>query len=141
QNLGCAGGNNVGWRAATRPFVVFLNPDCFVDRGCLAEMLRPLAQDPAVGATGAKLLYPNAKRIQHAGGHLHPNAMAEHPGVGTEDDGTYSVNRECSYVTGACVALRRDHLEALGGMDEEYFPAYFEETDLCARLAASGLKV
>lgn len=141
QNLGCAGGNNFGWRRGRHPYVVFLNPDCAVMPDSIVALVRPLVQDPKVGMTGARLLYPHSRRIQHAGGILHPNAMCEHIGVNETDDGRYAQDRDVDYVTGALIAMRRVDLESLGGYDEEYWPAYYEETDLCARLKRRGMTV
>ncbi len=141
RNLGCAGGNNAGWRAARSPFVVFLNPDCFVGPETLARLVEPLRRDPSVGATGGKLYYPDTTVIQHAGGVLFPNAIADHPGAGTEDDGSFRQDRECDYVTGALTAVRRNDLRSLGGFDPEFFPAYYEEADLCERLRRSGKRI
>lgn len=138
SNLGCAGGNNAGWREATKPIVVFLNPDCVVERDSIRAMADVLNSEPQVGITGAKLYYPNTHKIQHFGGVLHPNAMAEHPEVNELDEGQFTGDRDCDYVTGAFVAVRRAEIEALGGFDEEFFPAYYEESDLCHRLRASG---
>jgi GT2 family glycosyltransferase len=140
-NLGCAGGNNVGWRAARGEIIVFLNPDCAAEPDFLREITRPLVEDASVGLTGAKLYFPNSRRIQHAGGILHPNAMTEHRGMGCVDDGRFDEIAPVAYVTGAAFAMRRATLETLGGLDEEYFPAYYEETDLCARVWRLGLKV
>ncbi|MEQ8819297.1 MAG: glycosyltransferase family 2 protein [Sumerlaeia bacterium] len=141
KNLGCAGGNNLGWRAASHPLVVFLNPDCAVDRLAVARLVAPLIEDPAVGLTGAKLYYPNSRRLQHAGGILYTNAMCEHHGMGKEDHGEWDDVSDVDYVTGAFIAVRRADLEALGGFDEEYWPAYYEETDLCTRLRRSAKAV
>lgn len=141
RNLGCAGGNNVGWRASTHPIVVLLNPDCCVERDTLRLMAEALLQDDTIGMAGAKLYYPHSHRVQHAGGILHLNAMAEHPGVNEVDEGQFGEDRDVDFVTGALVAVRRADLESLGGFDEEYFPAYYEETDLCWRLRASGRRV
>jgi glycosyltransferase involved in cell wall biosynthesis len=141
RNLGCAGGNNVGWRAARHPIVVFVNPDCAVERDTLRLLAETLEADPTIGAAGGKLYYPHSRRIQHAGGVLHPNAMAEHPGVNQPDTGQFDADRDVDYVTGALLAMRRADLEGLGGMDEDFFPAYYEETDLCWRLQESGRRV
>lgn len=141
RNLGCAGGNNAGWRAARRPVVLFLNPDCALDADAARRLAAPLRDDPTIGATGARLYYPNTRTLQHAGGILHPNAMAEHIGMGRQDDGSFGEDRDVDYATGAAFAMRRADLEALGGFDEEFFPAYYEETDLMARLRRSGLRV
>jgi GT2 family glycosyltransferase len=140
-NLGCAGGNNVGWRAATGDIVVFLNPDCMVEPGFLEAIAAPLAGNPSVGLTGGKLYFPNTHILQHAGGILHPNAMTEHRGTGEGDGGQFDEAAAVDYVTGAAFALRRQTLESLGGFDEDYFPAYYEETDLCARVRKAGLTV
>ncbi|MDK2970674.1 MAG: hypothetical protein PWP23_429 [Candidatus Sumerlaeota bacterium] len=141
RNLGCAGGNNVGWRAATHPLVVFLNPDCCVERDTVRIMADALLQDDTIGIVGARLYYPHSHRVQHAGGVLHPNAMAEHPGVNALDEGQFDEDKDVDFVTGALVAVRRADIEALGGLDEDFFPAYYEETDLCWRLRASGRRV
>lgn len=138
RNLGCAGGNNAGWRLATRPYVVFVNPDCTVDPDAIRRLVEPLARDAGVGLTGARLFYPDSRRVQHAGGFLLPNGIAGHFGVNEEDDARFSADRECDYVTGALFAVRRADLQALGGFDEEYFPAYYEEVDLCERLRSGG---
>lgn len=147
QNLGCAGGNNAGWRAATQANVLFLNPDCCLAPDAIAAMARVLDEEPAVGAVGARLYYPNSHRIQHAGGRLLPNAIAEHVAeglsVGDGQDATAvaETDADVDYVTGAALMVRRADLGALGGFDEEFYPAYYEEADLCARLRRSGLSV
>lgn len=141
RNLGYSGGNNLGWRAGTAPFVIFINPDCRVMPDTLANLVAPMAMRDDIAVCGARLLYPNTRTIQHAGGILHPNAMCEHFGTNQEDSPEFHTSKEVSYVTGALIAFRRDDLERLGGFDEEYWPAYYEETDLCWRLRKQGRKV
>lgn len=140
-NRGCAGGNNFGWRAATAPYVVFINPDCRVQPDALRELVAPLAEDETIGVTGARLYYPSTRILQHAGGILHPNAMCEHHGMGKEDDELSATTRDVDYVTGALIGFRRADLESLDGFDEELHPAYYEETDLCERLKARGKRI
>lgn len=141
RNLGCAGGNNLGWRAARGEVVVFLNPDCVVEPEFLEAVSRPLFENQSVGLTGAKLYYPNTRILQHAGCILHPNAMTENRGNGEQDTGRFDTDEEVDFVTGAAIAARRETLESLGGFDEEFFPAYYEETDLCTRMQRQGLAV
>lgn len=141
KNLGYSGGNNVGWRLGTAPLVVFINPDCWVEPDTLAQLLAPLVSDASIGACGGRLLYPNTRTIQHAGGILHPNAMCEHFGTNKPDAPEYREDKDVDYVTGALIAFRRSDLEWLGGFDEEYWPAYYEETDLCWRLRARGMRI
>lgn len=140
-NLGFSGGNNLGWRAGTAPYVVLINPDCRVQPDTLAHLLAPLRADPSIAITGARLLYPNSRTVQHAGGILHPNAMCEHYGTGRQDGAEWAEDRDVDYVTGALIAFRRPELEALGGLDEDYWPAYYEETDLCHRVRKAGKRV
>lgn len=137
-NLGYSGGNNLGVRESTGPLLVFINPDCRVLPETLAALVAPLTSEPAVAMCGARLYYPNSRRVQHAGGILHPNAMAEHHGMGQPDDPKWHTDRDVNYVTGALVAMRRADFEALGGFDTDYHPAYYEETDLAWRLRKLG---
>ncbi len=140
-NLGCAGGNNVGWKSSNGRIVIFLNPDTVVTRNWLDEMVRGIEARPDAGVAGCKIYYPNSRVIQHAGGILHPNAMTDHIGNGLEDKGQFDEEREVDYVTGAAFAVRREVLDALQGLDEDYHPAYYEETDLCWRAREKGWKV
>ena len=144
-NAGCAGGNNEGWRAARGSIVVFLNPDTEAAPGFVAELVAPLQgrhdEVPLVGITGARILYPGTRTLQHAGGTIMPNGMTNHIGAGETDEGQYSEARDVDYVTGAGFAVRRDLLEQLGGFDEDYYPAYFEEVDLCTRARRLGRRV
>lgn len=141
DNLGCAGGNNIGWRAARGEIVVFVNPDVVVTPGWLEQLLRPFGEDPHLGIAGSKLYYPGGRTIQHMGGILYPNGMVDHWGKGEEDWGQYDDLSDVDYVTGAAMAVRRELLEQLGGFDEDYYPAYFEETDLCWRARRKGWAV
>ncbi len=141
ENLGFAGGNNLGWRQGTTPYVVLINPDCRVQPDALRHLLAPLQDEPDVAIVGARLLYPNTRTLQHAGGILHPNGMCEHFGVNEPDGPPWDQERDVDYVTGALIAFRRADLEELGGLDEDYWPAYYEETDLCHRVRKQGRKV
>jgi O-antigen biosynthesis protein len=141
RNTGCAGGNNAAWREATGDIVVFLNPDTEVTPRCIAELVTPLLNDSTIGITGAKMYYPDSRTLQHAGGIILPNGMTAHWGIGQEDRGEFDTARDVDYVTGAGFAISRDLLEQLGGFDEEYFPAYYEEVDLCVRARKLGKRV
>ncbi|GAB4311233.1 MAG: hypothetical protein Kow0059_01150 [Candidatus Sumerlaeia bacterium] len=141
RNLGCAGGNNRASRQARGAALVFLNPDTQLDEGCVAELVRPLFERKDVGITGAKIYYPNSRRFQHAGGIIHRNGMCAHRGEGELDRGQFDVPAEVDYVTGAALAVRRDLFLYLRGFDEDYNPAYYEESDLCWRARRCGYKV
>ena len=140
-NLGFAGGCNVGLRAAQGDVLVLLNQDTRVLPGWLRALVDALRQ-PKVGVVGCKILYPDGKTIQHAGGRIEwPLGMAYHYGKGERDDGQWDEPRQVEYVTGAAMAFRRDVLERVGLLDEEFWPGYFEDTDFCFRVRETGYEV
>jgi GT2 family glycosyltransferase len=141
ENLGFAGGNNVGIQAARGEVIVLLNQDTEVEPESLERIAAAFAADARIGAVGCKLLYPDRKTIQHAGAVIFPNGNTMHVGVGEEDRGQYDEPRESEYVTGAALGLRRVALEEVGLLDAGYFPAYFEELDLLMRMRRAGWKV
>lgn len=142
KNLGCAGGNNVGWCMCHGQVVVFLNPDTELEPNCLEELVKPLLEDEWIGVTGAKMYFPGPdKIIQHAGGIVHPNGMTNHHGAGRRDEGQWDEMRDVDYVTGAALAIRAEVMLRLRAFDEDYYPAYYEEVDLCLRVRRLGLRV
>jgi len=140
-NRGCCGGNNDGFLASKGEIVIFLNPDTIVTKGWISELIRPMVENESVGVTGCKILYPDRKTIQHCGGIIHPNGFTDHIGNKEEDKGQYDKIREVDYVTGAAIAIRRNVFEELDGLDMDYFPAYFEETDFCVRAREKDYKI
>ena len=132
---------NAGVEAAASPVVVLLNNDCEIAEGGAIGRLARLALRPGIGAVGARLLYPDGT-IQHAGvalglggeaGHRDRGRPADHPG----SLGRLRVPHEVSAVTAACLAVRRDLFEEIGGFDEA-LPVAFNDIDFCLRLAARG---
>lgn len=141
-NLGFGGAANVGVRATESLQIVLINPDILVQPSAIEALISAMEADPAVAIASGKLLYPDGKTIQHAGGTItYPLALAEHFGYGEEDRGQHDVPREVDYVTGALFAVRRSAIERIGLFDEGFFPAYFEEADLCLRARQAGYKV
>lgn len=142
RNLGFAGGMNTGIRAllaqaAPPDLIILLNQDTLVDAGWLAAIAAPFAE-PAVGAVGCKIRYPDGT-IQHAGVALDwPRALARHVGWHEPDTGQHDAARDVELLTFAAVALRAEALGRVGLLDEGYGPAYFEDLDLCRRLRQAG---
>jgi GT2 family glycosyltransferase len=142
RNLGFAGGNNVGLRAATGETLVLLNQDTVVQPGWLAAMACALVTLPDAGVVGAKILDPDGRTLQHAGGYVeHPLALGQHLGHGQTDEGQYDEPREVEYVTAASMAIKREVLAAIGDLDEGFFPGYFEDVDYCYRARCAGYAV
>ncbi|MCX7013728.1 MAG: glycosyltransferase family 2 protein [Candidatus Sumerlaeota bacterium] len=140
-NFGVAGGWNQGWRETGGEIVVFLNPDVTVTPGWLRAIQETFAARAEADVVGIKLLYPNGNMIQHAGAGLRPNGETFHRGWNETDHGQYDAIEPVDCVTGAAWAVRREALQRLGGFDEDYYPAYFEEVDFCARVRARGRQV
>ena len=143
--------NNSAVSEATGEVIVLLNNDIdIIDAGWLRELVS-IAVRPEVGAVGAKLIYADG-RIQHAGvvlgvgSHAGGRGIAGHFGhfVGKSEIGyfgQFSLAREVSAVTGACLALRKETYEAAGGLDAEHLPVSYNDVDLCLRIRALGLRV
>lgn len=141
RNLGFAGGSNLGIRESRGDVVLLLNPDTEAAPDLVAVMVERLTAEPALGALGAKIYDPGWQVLQHAGGMMRDNALTDHLGRGEEDRGQHDQERDCPYVTGAALAIRRDVLGRVGLLDPWYRPAYFEEADLCARVLRAGYRV
>ncbi|MBI5652663.1 MAG: glycosyltransferase family 2 protein [Chloroflexi bacterium] len=140
-NLGFAGGNNVGIRAATGDAIILLNQDTVVHPGWLRALAETF-DDSTIGIVGCKSLYPDARGIQHAGGIVQPGtAQTRHSGWGEQDAGQYDTLTEPDYVTGAAFAIRRAVIERLGGLDENFYPVFYEEVDYCYRARRAGFRV
>ena len=140
RNLGFAAACNAGLAASGGDVLVLLNQDTIVRSNWLAALVEGLASDPSIGVAGAKALYPDGT-IQHAGGYLDELGGGHHYGQGQVDRGQYDLEQDVAYVTGASLAISRPALEAIGPLDENYAPAYFEDVDWCLRARAAGLRV
>jgi GT2 family glycosyltransferase/glycosyltransferase involved in cell wall biosynthesis len=141
QNLGFLASCNRGAALARGEFVVLLNNDTIVTEGWLDALLRVFALRPDAGLVGAKLIYPDG-RLQEAGGIVWRDGSAWN--VGRDDDPDkpeYNYLREADYVSGACVAIPTVLFRELGGFDDRYAPAYYEDTDLAFAVRAAGRRV
>lgn len=142
RNLGFAAGNNTGLAAATGDVLALLNQDTLVRPNWLTQLVQGVTSDPHIGIGGCKILYPDQRTIQHAGGVIqYPLALPYHLGYRQPDDGRWDQQREMDFVTGAAIGFRRDVLEAIGPLDEGFYPAYYEDVDFCARARAAGYTV
>jgi GT2 family glycosyltransferase len=138
-NLGFAGGANAGIATTTGDLVATFNPDVAVRPDWSARLRDAFAADARLGAAGGKLLFPDGATIQHAGGRIEqPSLVGENIGRGEPDRGQYDAPAEVDFLTGGALMLRRTALDAVGPFDERFYPAYFEDVDLCVRLRAAG---
>ena len=135
--------NNAGASVARGDLLLFLNNDVEAHQSGWLSALCAQAIRPDVAAAGARLLYPD-RRLQHCGlvvgltgaaGHVLAGLSAEEPGYLH----MAAAARECSAVTGACLATRREVFEDLGGFDES-LGVDLNDVDYCLRAATLGLR-
>ena len=146
RNLGYAGGNNVGIRAALAAgagWVLVLNNDARLRPDTVAEMVAVARRDPLIAAVGAKILHlDDPGRLAMAYGEVdYRQSLVRLVGENEPDaPGAYAAERDVDWVSGCAILLARPALEAIGGFDEEFF-AYHEEVDWCATARERGLRV
>ncbi|WP_250657395.1 glycosyltransferase [Alkalimarinus coralli] len=134
--------NNIGAQEAKGELLLFLNDDTEVISADWLERMGGYAQLSHIGAVGAKLLYPEGNKIQHAGvlnlqdgpGHAFIRQDCDTPG--------YYMRNLLEYnwlaVTGACLMMEAKKFHSVGTFNEA-FPVAYNDVDLCMRLCDQGL--
>lgn len=141
RNLGFLLGCNRAASLTQGEFIVFLNNDTWVTAGWLDHMVGQARRDPLVAMIGCKLLNGDGT-IQEAGGLMFKDGWGYPYGRGDDPGGAeYSFVREVDCVIGACFLVRRSHFEEVGGLNEMYCPAFYEEFDLAFAFADAGYRV
>jgi GT2 family glycosyltransferase len=128
---------NFAIRQTEDPWLLFLDGDIEVIEADWLTVMAEHIQRPEVGAVGARLLNPN-DTIEHAGIVLGVNGIAqpafrgfpaEHPGASRQ----LQVTRNCSAVSGACMLMRREVFQEVGGFDEGLTES-LADIDLCLKM-------
>ena len=152
RNLGYGGAANLGVAGTTEEWVLVANPDIAFEPGAIDELLAVAARWPRAGALGPRIhtsegmLYPSARELPSLGRGVGHAALRVGVAVEPVDrvlparEGRAHARGSSGWLSGACLLLRREAFEAVGGFDEAYF-MYFEDTDLCERLAEAGWDV
>jgi GT2 family glycosyltransferase len=153
RNGGFGHGCNVGWRGGAAPYVLFLNPDARISPQAVDALRVVLDEDDSVGACAPRTLEPDGS-LQHCQRRFpslrstFARALFLHrlaPGAAWSDevvrsDAEYAQRAFPDWISGACMLVRRDLLERLGGFDERFF-MYSEDADLCRRIRDAGYRV
>ncbi len=143
ENLGFAGGNNLGIKAAKGAYLLLLNNDTEVADNSLHWLTERLDADPALGVVCPKIrFFAPPQSIQFAGyTPLSPitlrNALI---GFGEPDNGSFDTPHLTPYAHGAAMLVRRTAIERAGLMPEDYF-LYYEELDWSLRLREAGYTI
>jgi GT2 family glycosyltransferase len=152
-NVGFARGCNLGAARAQAPFLLFMNPDCELGAGDMAALLAALEAAPQAWATAPLLV--------DAHGHVQPGTPRDaltprsmlgealrldrmlpnsFPRLNRHRDRMPGEPFAVAACSGACLMIRRDRFQALGGFDEGYF-LHVEDLDLCRRIADAGGRI
>jgi glycosyltransferase involved in cell wall biosynthesis len=135
---------NRGAADARGDVLLFLNNDMEANEpGWLREMVSHVVRRE-VGAVGARLWYPD-ETLQHGGVILGLGGVAGHafPRIPRGHAGYFNnawLQRNCSAVTAACLAVRTEVFRAVGGFDEENLAVSFNDVDFCLRVRAAGFQ-
>jgi GT2 family glycosyltransferase len=141
KNLGFSKACNEGAKYAKGDYILFLNNDTEVTKGWLDSMVKLIDADETIGAVGAKLVFSDGT-LQEAGSIIWSDGLTLCYGRGEDPDAPeFSYIRDVDYCSAACLLIRKDLFVRLGGFDEIYSPAYYEDADLCLGVKSLGYRV
>lgn len=139
ENLGYAGGSNLGAREATGDVLVFLNPDTTVGKGAIGELVRALGDESVAIAMGRLLLMDRPEVLNAAGCKIHVSGLAWSDRYG-EPAASVSETQEITYANGSVLAIRTALFHELGGFTDELF-IYHEDLELGWRARMKGYRI
>ena len=145
KNLGFAGGNNLGIKAAQGKYLLFLNNDTLLkpQTSDLRLLINRLESSPKIGVVCPKIRFAwGSNPIQFAGyTPLSPITMRNRAiGFGEEDNGQYDKAHPSPYAHGAAMMVKREVIEKAGLMPECYF-LYYEELDWSMMIRRAGYEI
>jgi GT2 family glycosyltransferase len=149
ENIGFAGGANRGARLGNAPLIMFLSDDVILEGGAIEKVISSF-KDGGVGIVGIKTLFPltstdkfrPAGKIQHIGLALNIRADPIHPLVGwSANHPKAQITRDVLAVTGACLTVRRELFQKVGGFDLIYGKGTYEDIDLCLKVRQLGFRI
>ena len=143
ENLGFAGGNNLGIRAANGKYLLFLNNDTTVDHGFLEPLVAKFEADPRIGAASPKIKFSHTPdTIQFAGSSpLNPYTIRNKSyGYRMKDTGQFDSDKLTAFVHGAAMIVPMEIIRKVGLMAESYF-LYYEELDWVTRIKNAGYQL
>lgn len=138
ENRGFSGGNAKGLEAAEGQLIALVNNDTKVTEHWLENLARPMLEDSTVGICASKLIFDDRRSINSAGDGITTAAVGFNRGLG-EDAASFDRRELVFGACGAAVLYRRQMLEEIGFLDEDFF-LYDEDTDLAFRAQLAGWK-
>jgi GT2 family glycosyltransferase len=141
ENVGFLRGCNTAVPLAGGEHLLFLNNDVELLPGSVAAALTTLETSSSAGAVGGRLILTDG-RLQEAGGIVWSDGSCEGYGRGESPWAPeYAFARDVDYCSAAFLMTPRRLFVGLGGFDERFAPAYYEDVDYCVRVWASGRRV
>ena len=141
QNVGFLRNCNHAAPHARGRYIVLLNNDTIVLPHWLSSLYDTLENDATAAIAGSKMLYATGK-IQEAGAVLFRDGSDTHIGRGKHrHTPLFNIQRETDCISGCSIIIRKSFWEAVGGFDERYKDAYFEDYDLAMTARAHGMRV
>jgi len=144
QNLGFAGGNNLGINKASGDYLLLLNNDTEITANLIPVLSNELERNPDIGLVSPLLLYYDAPEVIQYAGFSEMNYLTCRNSVigGMElNEGQYDgESRETAFCHGAAMMCRRADLETVGLMEDQFF-LYYEELDWCEKFKRAGKKI
>ena len=134
-NLGYARGNNLAMRVSRGRDVLLLNSDTVIDPDVLPATIDLLHGDPSIGVLGCALVGLDGVR-QNSAGYRYPSG----PWVGGPKQMLGDGLIECAHVWGAYQLVRREVIEQVGMLDEDFF-MFYEDVDWCWKIHEAGWKI
>ena len=132
---------NAAAALARGKYLLFLNNDTLVQKDWLRALVQVAEQDASVGLVGCKLIFPDGQ-LQEAGGIIWRDGTGSNHGRGQSPDAAeFNHIRDVDYISGAAILVRHSVWDAIGGFDERFAPAYYEDTDLAFAIRARGNRV
>jgi len=140
ENLGFAGGNNIGIQAARGEYIVLLNNDTWADPHWLEELVKATQIDSLIGMWGSKIRsYFQRNKIEGIGELIYWDGLCRAQGQFEQDDGQYEVMQEILFPPGCGAMYRKSVLDEIGLFDEDFF-AYGDDTEIGIRARLAGWK-
>ena len=143
ENLGFAGGNNLGIRIAGGKFYLLINNDTEVEQGFLEPLVAKLQDDPSIGVVSPKIRYfYHPDIIQYAGFTPMNPVTVRNKGIGFQekDQGQYDTDSYTEYAYGAAMMVPVEVIKKAGLMADIFF-LYYEEMDWMQRIKDAGYKI
>lgn len=155
KNRGFAAGNNIGINLAKGEVLLLLNPDTIVNKNTIQQLYNKINSAPNIGIVGPKMYYEDGKLQTKNIIKKTPTLFAIFSHLFFLDNlfprikffnSHYGLESECleeqywENISGACLMIKREVIEKIGLMDENFF-LYFEETDWCLRAIKKGYKI